>query len=477
MDQPLKSRGRSALDEAFQRMFELSRTMPAPTLAERLDRLARLRAAISDNESRFEQAISADFGHRSSIETAIAESLLVLGEIRHAAKHLKKWMAPQRVSTALQFMPAKNRLIPQPLGVVGIIAPWNYPLQLTLAPAVAALAAGNRVMIKPSELVPRFSALLKEVIAAKFDAAEMMVTGIEDDISQAFASLPFDHLMFTGSTRVGRLVAEAAGRNLTPITLELGGKSPAIVDRSADLAEAAARIAYGKLLNAGQTCIAPDYALVPEASVQDFADRLQANMRKMFGTDPDNADYTSIVSDRHYARLESLVADAAAKGAKIMQAAKPGDPAWKSKRKFPPTILTGVTPDMTIMQEEIFGPLLPVMGYKDAGEPVAYINKHDRPLALYWFGKDNAARDEVLSRTISGGVTVNDCLFHFTQINQPMGGVGASGTGAYHGEWGFRALSKLKPVFYRSPFNRLADLYPPYGARIARLEKMLRLMS
>ena len=477
MDQPLKSRGQSALDDAFHRMFELSRTTPAPTLSERLDRLARLRAAISDNEARFDQAISADFGHRSSTETAIAETLLVLGEIKHAAKHLKKWMAPQRVSTALQFMPAKNRLIPQPLGVVGIIAPWNYPLQLTLAPAVAALAAGNRVMIKPSELVPRFSALLQQVIAAKFDAAEMLVTGIDDDISQAFASLPFDHLMFTGSTRVGRLVAEAAGRNLTPITLELGGKSPAIVDRSADLGEAAARIAYGKLLNAGQTCIAPDYALVPEASVRDFADRLQANMRTMFGTDPDNKDYTSIVSDRHYARLEGLVADAAVKGATVMQAAKPNDPAWKSKRKFPPTILIGVTPDMTIMQEEIFGPLLPIMGYKDAGEPVSYINKHDRPLALYWFGKDHAARDEVLSRTISGGVTVNDCLFHFTQINQPMGGIGASGTGAYHGEWGFRSLSKLKPVFYRSPFNRLADLYPPYGAKVARLEKMLRFMS
>jgi coniferyl-aldehyde dehydrogenase len=436
-----------------------------------------MRAAISENEVRFEEAISADFGHRSSTETAIAESLLVLGEIKHAAKHLTKWMAPQRISTALQFMPAKNRLIPQPLGVVGIIAPWNYPLQLTLAPAVGALAAGNRVMIKPSELVPRFCALLKEVISAKFDATEIVVTGIDDDISQAFAALPFDHLVFTGSTRVGRLVAEAAGRNLTPITLELGGKSPAIVDRSANLGEAAARIAYAKLVNAGQTCIAPDYALVPENSVQDFADKVQANMRTMFGTDPDNKDYTSIVSDRHYARLESLVTDAAVKGARIMQTAKPGDPAWKSKRKFPPTIVVGVTPDMTIMQEEIFGPLLPILGYKDPAEPVSYINKHDRPLALYWFGKDDAARDEVLARTVSGGVTVNDCLFHFTQINQPMGGIGASGTGAYHGEWGFNALSKLKPVFYRSPFNRLADLYPPYGAKIARLEKMLRFMS
>ena len=477
MDKSLKSPGLRALDDAFHGMFELTRTTPAPTLDQRLDRLARIRAAISENEARFEAAISADFGHRSTTETAIAESLLVLGEIKHAARHLKKWMAPRHVATALQFMPARNRLIPQPLGVVGIIAPWNYPLQLTLAPAVGALAAGNRVMIKPSELVPRFSALLKEVVSAKFDATEMMVTGIDDEISQAFAGLPFDHLIFTGSTRVGRLVAEAAGRNLTPITLELGGKSPAVVDRSANLGEAAARIAYAKLVNAGQTCIAPDYALVPENSVQDFADKVQSNMQTMFGIDPDNKDYTSIVSDRHYARLESLVNDAAAKGARIMQTAKPGDPAWKSKRKFPPTIVVGVTPDMTIMQEEIFGPLLPILGYKDPAEPVSYINKHDRPLALYWFGKDDAARDEVLARTVSGGVTVNDCLFHFTQINQPMGGIGASGTGVYHGEWGFNTLSKLKPVFYRSPFNRLADLYPPYGAKIARLEKLLRFMS
>ena len=477
MEQPLKSPGQHALQDAFHHLFELSRTAPAPTLELRLDRLKRLRAAVSENEARFEAAISADFGHRSSTETLIAEIMMVLSEIKHAAKHLKKWMAPQRISTTLQFAPARNRLIPQPLGVVGIISPWNYPLQLTLAPAVAALAAGNRVMIKPSELVPRFSALLAELIAQKFDAGEMVVTGIEEGIAQAFAALPFDHLMFTGSTRVGRLIAEAAGRNLTPVTLELGGKSPAIIDRSADLDEAAERIAYGKLLNAGQTCIAPDYALVPQNSVQDFAEKLQGHVRRMFGTDPANKDYTSIVSDRHYARLEALVADAAAKGATIMQAARPDDPAWKLKRKFPPSIIVGATPEMSVMQEEIFGPLLPVIGYRDAAEPIAHINAHDRPLALYWFGKDNAARDEVLARTVSGGVTVNDCLFHFAQINQPMGGVGASGTGAYHGEWGFRTLTKLKPVFYRSRFNRLADLYPPYGAKIARLEKLMRFLS
>jgi coniferyl-aldehyde dehydrogenase len=481
MDQSLQSQGCRAcagsLSESFHRLTALTRTTPPPTLAERLDRLARLRAAVLDNETRFERAISEDFGHRCATETLIAETLLVTGEIRHATAHLKAWMKPARIPTQLQFWPAKNRLIPQPLGVVGIIAPWNYPLQLTLAPAVGALAAGNRVMIKPSELVPRFSALLREVIAATFDPTEMTVTAIDGDIAQAFAALPFDHLIFTGSTRVGRLVAEAAGRNLVPVTLELGGKSPAIVDRSADLAQAAARIAYAKLLNAGQTCIAPDYALVPADAVEAFTHHLRGSMTGMVGTDPGNMDYTSIISERHYARLEGLVADAAAKGARIVQPASAGDPAWKSSRKFPPTILVGATAEMTAMQEEIFGPVLPIIGVGDALEPIAFINARDRPLALYWFGTDTAARDEVLARTVSGGVTINDCLLHFTQINQPMGGIGASGSGADHGEWGFRTLSKLKPVFYRSPLNRFADLYPPYGAKIVRLKKLLRWVS
>jgi coniferyl-aldehyde dehydrogenase len=465
------------LEDGFRAMVARSRTEPAPDLAQRLDRLARLRAVVADNEERFRQAISADFGHRSAVETTIAEAMMVYSEIRHATKHLKGWMAPQRIGTALQFLPARNRLMPQPLGVVGIIAPWNYPLQLTLAPAIGAIAAGNRVLIKPSELSPHFSALLKETVAARFDATEMLVTGTEEDVAKAFAHLPFDHLVFTGSTRVGRLVAEAAGRNLTPVTLELGGKSPAIVDASADLEEVAERIAYGKLLNAGQTCIAPDYALVPENALQSFAEKVRAQMRRMFGADPSNKDYTSIISDRHYARLEGLVADAAQRGAKILQPAKADDPNWKAHRKFPPTLIVGATEAMAAMQEEIFGPVLPVLGYRDAAEAIAFVNARDRPLALYWFGKDRAARDEVLARTISGGVTINDCLFHFAQINQPMGGVGASGTGVYHGEWGFRTFSKLKPVFYRSKFNRLADLYPPYGGKIARLEKMMRFMS
>ena len=466
-----------ALEDAFYAMVARSRAEPAADLAGRLDRLARLRAVVADNEERFRQAISADFGHRSAVETTIAETMMVYSEIRHATKHLKSWMAPQRVATALQFLPARNRLIPQPLGVVGIIAPWNYPPQLTLAPAIGAIAAGNLVIIKPSELVPHFSALLKETVAAKFDATEVLITGVEDEIAKAFPSLPFDHLVFTGSTRVGRLVAEAAGRNLTPVTLELGGKSPAIIDQSADLEEAAERIAYGKLLNAGQTCIAPDYVLVPEHSLQAFAEKVRAQMRRMFGTDPANKDYTSVISDRHYARLEGLVADAVERGAKILQPAKPDDPNWKAHRKFPPTLILGAGEDMAVMQEEIFGPVLPVLGYREPADAIAFVNRRDRPLALYWFGKDSAARDAVLSRTVSGGVTVNDCLFHFAQINQPMGGVGASGSGAYHGEWGFKTFSKLKPVFYRSKFNRLADLYPPYGGKIARLEKLMRFMS
>ncbi|QAU49518.1 coniferyl aldehyde dehydrogenase [Bradyrhizobium guangzhouense] len=477
VDRPPASAPLAALTDAFQAMVARSRAEAPADCAERLDRLARLRAVVADNEERFRQAISADFGHRSAVETTIAEAMLVFSEIRHAAKHLKTWMAPQRVATALQFLPARNRLMPQPLGVVGIIAPWNYPLQLTLAPAIGAIAAGNRIIIKPSELVPHFSALLKETVAEKFDAGELLVTGVEDEVAKGFAHLPFDHLVFTGSTRVGRLVAEAAGRNLTPVTLELGGKSPAIIDASADLDEAAERIAYGKLLNAGQTCIAPDYVLVPESTMQGFAEKVRAAMRRMFGADPANKDYTSIISDRHYARLEALVAEAAQHGAKILQPAKADDPNWKAHRKFPPTLILGATEDMAVMREEIFGPVLPVLGTREPADAITFINRRDRPLALYWFGKDRAARDEVLTRTVSGGVTINDCLFHFAQTNQPMGGVGASGTGAYHGEWGFKTFSKLKPVFYRSKFNRLADLYPPYGGKIARLEKMMRFMS
>lgn len=477
MDHAVMRSPQSALDDAFHAMIALSRATAPPELPVRLARLQRLRALLTDNEQRLEAAISADFGHRARVETTIAETLFLLTELKHTIKHLPRWMAARRIATTVQFWPATNRLMPQPLGVVGIIAPWNYPLQLTLAPAIGAIAAGNRVMIKPSEVTPRFAGLLNELVGAAFEPTELFITGIDDDIAQTFAGLPFDHLVFTGSTRVGRLVAEAAARNLTPVTLELGGKSPVIIDSSANLEQAAQRIVYAKLLNAGQTCIAPDYVLVPEARLSDFAAKAAAQMLGMFGSDPDNTDYTAVISDHHYARLEALAIDATAKGAKLLQPAPSSDPAWKRQRKFPPTLVVGASPDMTIMREEIFGPLLPVMGYRERSDAIGYINAHDRPLALYWFGTDEAARDEVLARTVSGGVTINDCLLHFAQINQPMGGVGASGTGAYHGQWGFDTFSKLKPVFYRSRFNRMSDLYPPYGTKIARIEKLLRWMS
>ena len=472
MNQSLKSSERAAtgpasegssisvLNDVFRRMTELSRTTPAPTRKQRRDRLARLRKVIVENENRFEQAISADFGHRSPTETSIAEILLVLGEIRHARANLRQWMAPQHIATQLQFWPARNRLMPQPLGVVGIIAPWNYPLQLTLAPAVGALAAGNRVLIKPSELAPRFAALLKETIAGKFDPAELAVTDIDGDIAQAFAALPFDHLIFTGSTRVGRRVAAAAGRNLTPVTLELGGKSPVIIDRSANLEEAAERVAYAKLLNAGQTCIAPDYALVPADLVESFAEAFLAETRSLYPTIAGNPDYSSIVSDRHYRRLVSLVDGARAAGARVLQRE---DSAAAAERKLPPTVLLQTTPDMPVMQEEIFGPILPVVPYTDLDQAIQLINGGPRPLALYCFSNDHAVVDGVLNRTVSGGVTVNGTLMHVAQDDLPFGGVGPSGTGAYHGHDGFLRFSHARAVFEISRFSSLDRLAPPYG--------------
>jgi coniferyl-aldehyde dehydrogenase len=448
-----------------------------PELAQRRADLRRLDAVFSARIEAMDAAIRADFGHRSTHENLVSEALIVRAEIAHALRHLRRWAKPRRVGVGWRFWPARAEVRPMPVGVVGIIAPWNYPVNLALVPLVSAIAAGNHVYLKPSEHTPRTSAWLHGLLADVFPDDRVAVALGGADVGAAFSALPFDHLLFTGSAAIGRKVLAAAAPNLTPVTLELGGKSPAIVAPGYPIAHAVQRILAGKLLNAGQTCIAPDYVMVPEGSLQAFAEKIRAQMRRMFGADPGNKDYTSVISDRHYARLEALVADAAQRGAKILQPAKPGDPNWKAHRKFPPTLVVGATDQMAVMQEEIFGPVLPVLGYRDKAEPIAFINRHERPLALYWFGKDRAARDEVLARTVSGGVTVNDCLFHFTQINQPMGGVGASGTGAYHGEWGFKTFSKLKPVFYRSKLNRLADLYPPYGAKIARLEKMLRFMS
>jgi coniferyl-aldehyde dehydrogenase len=444
-------------------------------LAVRRDRLKRLSALLDLHRRNFEVAISDDFGHRSVHETRFAEAVTVEAAIKHALRHVARWMAPRRVPTDMHFRPGFNRLLPQPLGVVGIIAPWNYPLKLSLTPVVTALAAGNLVMIKPSERVPRFSACLNEAVIGHFSAAEVFVVAGGPAISESFAVLPFDHLLFTGSARIGRLVAASAAKNLTPVTLELGGKSPVIIDRSADLAIAARRIAFGKSLNAGQTCIAPDYVLCP-AHLQDrFVELFFVAVSTLYGSDPDNPDYTSIVDAAHYERLERLIDDAASKGARIERRADRLEE-WKAARKLPPCLVLATTDDMLIRREEIFGPILPVIPYERAEEAISFVIDHDRPLALYWFGTDREARDRVLRHTVSGGVTVNDCLVHIAQEHQPFGGVGASGTGSYHGEWGFRTFSKEKPIFYRSRLSGLDLLLPPYGPAFDRVIGLLRLI-
>jgi coniferyl-aldehyde dehydrogenase len=445
-----------------------------PDLGARLDRLARLRALMEKHETAMAQAISADFGQRSRHETLIAESFILLADIAHTVRHLKRWMKPRRVPTSIHFFPGSSRIIPQPLGVVGIISPWNYPLQLAIVPAVAALAAGNRVMIKPSELTPRFSDLLGEILAERFSPEECAVVTGDAEVAKTFSALPFDHLFFTGSTAVGRHVSVAAAANLTPVTLELGGKSPAIVGADADLVAVAKKIAAGKLLNAGQTCIAPDYVLLPHASFDAFAHAYAKAVAELYPTLENNPDYTSIVNPRHYARLKGLIDDARAQGARFFEI-NPGQEAASSEaRKMRPTILSQVNDNMRVMQEEIFGPVLPVLGYDTLDEALHYVNTHPRPLALYWFSQDSAATARVLRETISGGVTVNDTLLHIAQANLPFGGVGPSGSGAYHGDYGFKLFTKEKPVFTQSRFAGSALLYPPFGKRA---ETMIRWMK
>nr|WP_297386009.1 coniferyl aldehyde dehydrogenase [uncultured Roseateles sp.] len=466
MDQALHERLHLILEQQ-RAAFDRERL---PSLAQRRDRLERLRRMTATHAQDLAEAMSRDFGHRSRHESLLADLFTVESGARHAIRHLKRWMAVRRAPTALHFLPASNRLMPQPLGVVGIVAPWNYPYYLAMAPALAALAAGNRVMIKPSELTPATSALMARLVAEHFAPDEMTVVTGDAEVGKAFTHLPFDHLFFTGSTPVGRLVAQAAAQRLTPVTLELGGKSPAIIDRSADLALAAERIAFGKLLNAGQTCVAPDYVLAPKELVQPLADAIVAAVRRFYPRIDGNPDYTAIVSPRHHARLRGLLDDARARGATL----RPTHDEAPADRRLVPTLLLGTTPDMTVMREEIFGPLLPIVPYGHVSEAIAQVNAGDRPLALYWFGEDRAAREDVLARTVAGGVTVNDCIWHLGQEEQPFGGVGASGMGAHHGVWGFNTFSKLKPVFLQARFAGTRLFHPPYGRTFDRLLGLLK---
>jgi len=460
------------------RMFAAQRAAFAaerdPTLAVRRDRLRRLDQLTGGHETEIVAAIAADFGTRPAQETRLAELFMVSVGIGHARRHLSRWMASRRVHTPLYLQPGTSRVLRQPLGVVGIISPWNYPFQLAILPAVAALAAGNRVMLKPSELTPRTSALLERLVAQYFGADEFAVVNGGAEIGQAFSELPFDHLFFTGSTGVGRSIALAAAANLTPTTLELGGKSPALVHAGADLATIAPRLAAGKLLNAGQTCIAPDYILAPAASVEPLAQRIAESVRAMYPTLAANPDYTSIVNDRHRERLVALIEDAKRKGARAIVINSANETLDTANRKIAPTILLGVTPDMAVMQEEIFGPILPIEAYATLDAALAVINDRPRPLALYMFGGDRAARQRVLTQTVAGGVTIDDTLWHFCNEELPFGGVGASGIGAYHGERGFLAFTHEKPVFTQPRIALTWTLQPPYGKRFEAMLKLLK---
>lgn len=440
---------------------------------ERRGRLERLRKLLLDNQSAIEVAIDADFAGRPHIETQIAEIFPSGAEIRSALKHGRRWMKPRSARVSKWFLPARAQVVPRPLGVVGLIVPWNYPLFLAISPLVTALAAGNRVMIKMSEFTPAFSELFQRLVASSFRANEVAVITGGPDVAAQFSALPFDHLLFTGSTTIGRKVMAAAAQNLTPVTLELGGKSPSVIAPGYSIEHAVQRVLAGKLLNAGQTCIAPDYVLVPRAVLPAFVESARRQARAMYPAGLDDTDYCSIVNARQYERLRAYLQQVRAAGTEIVPLFD-GAASNDDAHRLAPAILINPPPQSGVMCDEIFGPLLPVIAYDDLKEAVAFINAQPRPLALYWFDNDRQRVEWALKNTPAGGVCINETLIHVAQEDLPFGGIGASGMGHYHGRWGFDTFSKLTPVFRQSRFNGMKLFLPPYKPHVAR---MLRLMK
>ena len=463
------------LHALFTAQYNASRTQIAVPLSLRRDRLLRMRSLVDSHGAELAAAVQADFGVRSPQLTEIADMFVLRGLLSQTLKSLAGWMKPRRVHTPLYLQPSHAFLQRQPLGVVGVVSPWNYPVQLALGPVITALAAGNRVMLKPSELTPLTSQLMASLIGKSFAPDELCVVPGDAELSAAFCALPFDHLFFTGSTEVGRKVAQSAALNLTPTTLELGGKSPCVVDVSCTgkaLDNAALKIAHGKLLNAGQTCIAPDYVLLPRGMEAAFAAAFDKAVAQLFPTLVGNPDYAAIISPRHLARLEQLLVSAQAAGARLHRSA--AATATSASRQMPPVLVFDTPFDAALLREEIFGPILPVVLYDHMPGAMTHINTGPRPLALYWFGTDKAARDQLLVGTVSGGVTVNDTLMHSAHENLPFGGVGASGWGSYHGEAGFLRLTHEKAVLVQSRFARGDLFYPPYGPRFDRVMGLIK---
>lgn len=438
-----------------------------PDYARRRDDLQRLRQAVKSRLDEMARTISEDFGHRSTHESLIADGMTVLGEIDHLLKHLRRWMKPQRVGVGWKFWPARAEVRPEPVGVVGVIAPWNYPVNLALIPLATAIAAGNHVYLKPSEHTPRTALFLRELLAEVFPEDRVAVAFGGADIAAEFAALPFDHLVFTGSTAVGRKVMMAAAQNLTPVTLELGGKSPAIVCPDFPLEQAAARLATGKWFNGGQTCIAPDYVFIDAPRRDALVEALRAQVHARYA-DGGTGDYTRIINDAQFQRLGGYLDDARAKNLSVVAL----QPEGAGERSFPPTLVIEPGDDAKVMQDEIFGPILPIKTYRALDEAIAYVNAHDRPLALYPFSHDRASVERILRNTLAGGVTVNDSLIHFAINALPFGGVGASGMGAYHGKAGFDAFSKQLPILWQSRWAGSDLLKPPYS----KVERFIRLL-
>jgi len=437
-----------------------------PTLEQRRADLKKFKSAMIARRNEIEEAINTDFGHRSRHESAIVEIIGVTEGIKYLSSNLKKFMTPDKRNVAWNMRFGKARVEYQPLGVVGIISPWNYPINLSLMPVVTAIAAGNRVMLKPSKFTPNTNAMIASMFSEIFPKEQ--VTLVNGD-GASFSKLPFDHLVFTGSTSVGRSVMKAASENLVPVTLELGGKSPVIISKDYPLEKAASRIVYGKLLSAGQTCIAPDYALVHESEVDAFIKAYDHHVQLAYPEGPTGDDYTSIVNEQQYAILKELIDDAQSKGGKIIEVGvRPGD-ASKRPHTMAPLIVLGVTDEMRIAKEEIFGPILPILSYQSIDDAINYVNSRPRPLALYFFTHNDEDKRKVLNRTTSGNVTINGTFSHIAQDDLSFGGVGESGMGAYHGIEGFRTLSHAKGIYEQGTWNGMDLLHAPFTKNTDRL--------
>lgn len=437
------------------------------TAETRIDRLDRAISILKKHGPRLMDAMAADFGHRSLEQSKLTDIDGAIGPLEHAKKNVRKWMRPEKRKAMfpLGILGSRSRLEYQPLGVVGCISPWNFPVQLTFSPLGGIFAAGNRTMIKPSEFTAQTSEVMKEAFAEVFDEEEVAVLTGGPDVGGAFSRLPFDHLLFTGATSIAKHVMRAAAENLVPLTLELGGKSPVVIGRSADMQLAASNIMAGKTMNAGQICLAPDYVFLPEESRDEFVEAARSSVATMYPDIKDNPDYTSIVNERHFDRLNGYLDDAKEKGANVVEI-NPAEEDFSQQEhhRIPPTLVLDPTDDMKVMQEEIFGPILPIKQYKDLNETLDYINDHDRPLGLYYFGQDGQEERKVLTETTSGGVTVNDVIMHVAQEDLPFGGVGPSGMGSYHGYDGFKNFSHAKAIFSQSKtVSKLAAaMRPPY---------------